>query len=458
MTVSSTNSEHSAQGQTGWCGEPDKPGTVAVVGLGKIGLPLASQYASAGWRVIGVDVIDEVVDGVNRGVSHVLEEPGVAGLVASAHERGAISATTDHAAAARQADVVIMAVPIMLDASASPDYRFMDAATEAFARGLRPGALVVYETTLPVGDTAGRYRPMIEHASGLNMQDTDRGFYLAFSPERVYSGRILTDLQRYPKLVGGVDSPSARRAVAFYRSVLEAEVWDLGSAEAAEFAKLAETTYRDVNIALANEFARYAESVGNVDITRVIEAANSQPFSHIHQPGIGVGGHCIPVYPHFLLSRGAALDLVRAARKINDAQTSHAIACVEEAVETLENASVLVLGLTYRHGVRELAYSRGVALVSELLAKGARVAACDPLMGEDEIRAIGALPHRWGEPSDAIVIVTQTADPLWATLDTRDHESLRVFYDGRNSLRDLRLPAPVRYLAPGLGPSPMSTA
>ncbi len=456
MTTSSSNPQSTGLDRPAWHGEPDKPGTVVVVGLGKIGLPLASQYASSGWQVIGVDVIDEVVSSINRGISHVLEEPGVAELVASAHERGALSATTDHMAAARQADVIVMAVPIMLDASASPDYSLMDAATKAMARGLRPEALVVYETTLPVGDTVGRYGPMIEHASELSMYGGDRHFFLAFSPERVFSGRILADLRQYPKLVGGVDQQSAERAVAFYRSVLDAEVWDLGSAEAAEFAKLAETTYRDVNIALANEFARYAESLGSVDIVRVIAAANSQPFSHIHQPGIGVGGHCIPVYPHFLLSRDPAMRMVRTAREINDDQTGHAVARISESIGPLEGAGVLVLGLTYRHGVNELAYSRGVALVSELRTRGALVAAYDPLLSDNEIRSTGATPHRWGEPSDAVAVVTQTADPLWASLDARDYASLRVLYDGRNSLRGLELPASVRYLAPGLGSSPVS--
>ena len=436
MSTSTTGSEPGGPDQAAWHGGSNEPGTVAVIGLGKIGLPLASKYAASGWRVIGVDVSDEVVGSVNRGVSHVLEEPGVAELLADAHERGAISATTDHAAAAGEADVIVMVVPLMLDASASPDYSLMDAATEAMARGLRPRTLVVYETTLPVGDTAGRYGLMIEQASGLRSGDVDRGFFLAFSPERVFSGRILADLARYPKLVGGVDASSTQRAMAFYRSVLEAEIWDLGSAEAAEFAKLAETTYRDVNIALANEFARYAETLGDVDILRVIAAANSQPYSHIHQPGIGVGGHCIPVYPHFLLTR-AAMPLVRSARATNDAQIGHAISRIEDVIGPIDATNVLVLGLTYRHGVHELAYSRGVALVAELRSRGANVTACDPLLSDEEIGRTGATPHHWGDSSDAEVIVTQTADPLWARLAVQRYPSLRVLYDGRNSLRDL---------------------
>src|SRR5262249_32287279 len=156
-----------------------------------------------------------------------------------------------------------------------------------------------YETTLPVGTTRNRWAPMLEEGSGLT---AGKDFFLVFSPERVLTGRVFADLRRYPKLVGGIDAESARHGVEFYQAVLDFDdrsdlnrangVWDLGSAEASELAKLAETTYRDVNIGLANQFARFADTVG-VDVTKVIEACNTQPYSHIHSPGIAVGGHCI---------------------------------------------------------------------------------------------------------------------------------------------------------------------
>ena len=163
----------------------------------------------------------------------------------------------------------------------------MDAATDSIAPGIHAGSLVIYETTLPVGDTRGRYAPRLEAASGLRAEvDGDNGLLLAFSPERLYSGAALRNLATYPKLVGGLGPASRDRAAAFYDSVLDAEIVAMSSAEAAEFSKLADTTYRDVNIALANEFANYADRIG-VDLTEVIAAANSQPYSHIHQPGSG---------------------------------------------------------------------------------------------------------------------------------------------------------------------------
>ncbi len=428
-----------------WRGESETVGTVAVVGLGKIGLPLAAQYASAGWHVVGVDVVPAVVEAVGSGRSHIAEEPGIAELLAGAHAAGRLDATTSHADAAAGADVVLMIVPLMLSDDHQPDYRLIDAATVAVAPGLRPGTLVSYETTVPVGDTRNRFAPLLEQGSGLRVDGTEEGLYLAFSPERVFSGRVLRDLATYPKLVGGVDPASLERAAEFYQSVLPAEVWPLGSVETAEFSKLAETTYRDVNIALANQFARYSERVG-VDVLEAIRGANSQPFSHIHQPGIGVGGHCIPVYPHFLLSRAPDLTLVRESRRTNDEQVTVAVDAVEQSLGGLQGVAVLVLGLTYREGVHELAYTRAVPLIETLRKRGAAVSAYDPLLDADEVGRCGARLYEWGEESDARVIFTQTADPLWTRLDQAQFPRLEVLFDGRNSLRESSLPDGVRYV------------
>ena len=423
-----------------WVGEPGTAGTVAVVGAGKMGLPLAAQFAGHGWTVVAVDVQESVVDAINAGRSHLGEEPGVAELVAGAHVAGRLRATSDGAAAAREADVVVLIVPVMLDAEHQPDYRYMDAAVDSVAGGLHPGSLVIFETTLPVGDTRGRYGPRLEAASGLGPDD----LHVAFSPERLFSGAVLRNLASYPKLVGGLDPASTDLAAAFYASVLDAEVVAMSSAEAAEFSKLADTTYRDVNIALANEFAAYADRVG-VDIREVIAAANSQPYSHIHQPGLGVGGHCIPVYPHFLLSRAPELTLVARSREVNDGQIRIAIDAIAAALDGLDGRPVLVLGLTYREGVKELAYSRAIPLIGELRAAGARVLANDPLLRDDEIRALGAEPYAWGSTSDVRAVVTQTADPRWATLDPAWFPDLAILVDGRNSLAALALPPAVAY-------------
>src|SRR5690606_22765153 len=268
---------------------------------------------------------------------------------------GRLRATTDYGAAVPGADAVVIVVPLFVnDDTWEPDFGWMDAATRSLAEHLTPGTVVSYETTLPVGTTRTRWKPMIEEVSGLT-EGSD--FHLVFSPERVLTGRVFADLRRYPKLVGGLSEEGARRAVELYEAVLDFDerpdlprsngVWDLGSAEAAEMAKLAETTYRDVNIGLANQFGRFAAEHG-IDVFQVIEASNSQPYSHIHRPGIAVGGHCIPVYPRLYLWTDPQATIVSTAREANAEMPSYAVELAEKAHGTLAGKRVVVLGASYR--------------------------------------------------------------------------------------------------------------
>jgi len=187
-----------------WTGEPDTAGTVAVVGAGKMGLPLAAQFATHGWHVIAVDVNEAVVAAINEGRSHVAEEPGLGEVVARVHAEGRLRATLDAATAAREADVVVLIVPVMLDAEHRPDYRYMDPAVDSIAPGIHAGSTVIFETTLPIGDTRRRFTPRLAAASGL---EPDRDFFVAFSPERLFSGAVMANLATYPKLVGGSAQP-----------------------------------------------------------------------------------------------------------------------------------------------------------------------------------------------------------------------------------------------------------
>src|SRR6266566_2546615 len=369
--------------------------TVAVIGLGKIGLPLAVQYAQHGYRVIGCDINLKVVEMINAGQSHVQEEPELDSDIARLVEEGLLWATVHTVEAVRLSKVVVVIVPVVVDAQHQVNYKAIDAATEAIAAGLQPGTLVVYETTFPVGTTSSRLRHILEHTSNLQ---AGKDFYLAYSPERVSSGSIFRDLRIYPKVVGGIDEWSTVAAVAFYRSVLDAEIITMASADEAEFVKLIETTYRDVNIALANEFACFADAHG-LDVAAAIAAANTQPYSHIHIPGVGVGGHCIPVYPYFLLAgvkqsedELQALMLPRSARRINDAMAMYAVRRIEAVVGPLERQSVLILGVAYRGNVRETACTSAKLLQDALLECGAVVYVDDPLFGERQLRAAGYIP------------------------------------------------------------------
>jgi nucleotide sugar dehydrogenase len=340
-----------------------------------------------------------------------------------------------------------------VDDQARPDFAWMDSATGDIARGLRPGTLVIYETTLPVGTTRTRWKPMLEQISGL-AEGSD--FQLVFSPERVLTGRVFADLRKYPKLIGGLSEAGAAKAVDFYQAVLQFDerpdlhrpngVWDLGSAEAAEMAKLAETTYRDVNIALANQFGAFAAAHG-IDVYQVIEAGNSQPYSHIHRPGIAVGGHCIPVYPRLYLWNDPDATVVRAAREANAAMPAYSVGVAAEAAGgSLEGLDVAVLGASYRGGVKETAFSGVFATVAELERVGARVRVQDPMFTDSELRELGWEPYEIGQAVD--VVVVQADHDEYRSLTQADFPSVRVVLDGRRTLDPERFPD-VRFLVVG---------
>jgi nucleotide sugar dehydrogenase len=413
---------------------PAEDSSVAVVGLGKIGLPLAAQFAGKGLDVIGCDILPEVVESINAGRAHIHEEAGLEEAVAAAVAAGKLSATTDTSAAVAKVDVVVVIVPLMVSLNREIDYLILDAATRAVGRGLRKGSLVIFETTLPVGTTRQRLGPMLEKESGLR---AGADFHLAFSPERLYAGRIFEDLRKYPKIVGGVDEGSTERALQFYRSVLDAEVWPVDNAETAEFTKLAETTYRDVNIALANQFALYAAR-RDVNVGQAFKAANSQPFSHIHRPSLGVGGHCIPVYPHFMLgdASNGELSLVRDGRQTNDHMAEVGVQQLERALGGLTGRRVLLLGASYREDVKELAFSTAFSIVDLLRRAGADVLIHDPLFTPSELGNLEAevVDLESDEARSVDAVVVQAMHRNFRDIDWSRFRGLKVVLDGRGAL------------------------
>lgn len=410
---------------------------IAVVALGKIGLPLAVQFASAGHQVVGVDVNAEVVQSVHAGIPHFPGEAHLPERLAAQVQSGNLRATTDYAEAIPGADVVVVVVPLVVDEQTSlPDFTWMDIATASIAEHLTADTLISYETTLPVGTTRNRFTPALEAGSGLT-QGTD--FHVAFSPERVFSGRIFADLAKYPKLIGAMSPEGARRAREFYEAVLQFDpredlprpngVWDLGTPEAAEMAKLAETTYRDVNIGLANQFALYA-AANDIDVHAVIEACNTQPFSHIHKPGIAVGGHCIPVYPRLYLSTDPNADIVSTARAANAAMPEHLVAEGERILGSYQGLRAVVLGASYRGGVKETAFSGVFPTVAALRARGASVTVHDPMFTAQELQSLGFDAHTLGSPVDVAVLHTDHAE--YREVAPSDFPGIRLLIDGRN--------------------------
>ncbi|MEV4987896.1 nucleotide sugar dehydrogenase [Pseudarthrobacter sp. LMD1-1-1.1] len=408
---------------------------IAVIALGKIGLPLAVQFGSKGHEVVGVDVNRTTVDLINAGLEPFPGEAHLQQKLAEVVGNGNLRATTDYADAVPDADAVVVVVPLFVDKDAKPDFTWMDDATAELAKYLRPDTLVSYETTLPVGTTRTRWKPALEAGSGLV---EGRDFHLVFSPERVLTGRVFADLRKYPKLVGGLSKLGAEKAVSFYEAVLDFDerhdlgrpngVWDLGSAEASELTKLAETTYRDVNIGLANQFARFA-ATKSIDIYSVIEAANSQPYSHIHTPGIAVGGHCIPVYPRLYLWNDPHATVVSAAREANAGMPEYTVGLLEGAYGELKDQKVVVLGAAYRGGVKESAFSGVFDTVSSLEARGASVSVHDPLYNDEELEKMGFRAHTLGQPVDAAVIQADHAE--YRHLTETDLPGVKVVVDGR---------------------------
>lgn len=411
---------------------------ITVVALGKIGLPLAVQFADSGHEVIGADVNPTTVELVNAGTEPFPGEAHLAEKLAENVQAGRLRATTDTTAAVAESAAVVVVVPLFVDADSKPDFGWMDDATRAIAAGLKPGTLVSYETTLPVGTTRNRWKPMLEEVSGL-VEGKD--FHLVFSPERVLTGRVFEDLRKYPKLIGGLSEAGAERAREFYEAVLQFDerpdlarangVWDLGSAEASEMAKLAETTYRDVNIGLSNQFARYADKAG-IDVYQVIEASNSQPYSHIHRPGIAVGGHCIPVYPRLYLWTDPEASVVSTARRANAEMPAYAVELAEQAAGSLQGKRVAVLGASYRGGVKETAFSGVFPVVAALVERGAHVAVQDEMFSDEELAKLGFTPYHLGEEAD--VAIVQTDHASYRQLKSADLPGVTAIVDGRRML------------------------
>ena len=427
---------------------------ITVVAMGKIGLPLAVQFASKGHTVIGADVNPETVRLVNEGIEPFPGETDLDTKLKAAVDAGLLTATTDTATAVAESEAVVVVVPLFVDENGVPDFGWMDAATRDIAKGLKPGTLVSYETTLPVGTTRNRFGPMLSEISGLQ---AGIDFDLVFSPERVFTGRVFEDLRKYPKLVGGINEQSTKHGVEFYEQVLDFDkrddlaqpngVWDLGTSEASELAKLAETTYRDVNIGLANQFARFAADNG-INVYSVIEACNSQPFSHIHQPGIAVGGHCIPIYPRMYLWNDPDATVVRAAREANAGMPSYVVDELAQIHGDLSGATVVVLGASYRGGVKETAFSGVFPTVVALQAKGATVLVHDPMYTDEELSHYGFTAYHLGDAVDAIIVQANHGE--YAHVTASDFPGVRTVIDGRRIL-DVSKFAPVAVHHIGVG-------
>ena len=408
---------------------------ICVIGLGKIGLPLAVHFAKMGNSVIGADINEKTVNLVNSGMEPFPEEENLKEFLSEVVANKYLEATTDNAGAIAKSEVVVVVVPLFVDKDAKPDFRAMDEVTRDIGKSLKKGMLISYETTLPIGTTRDRFLPVLEELSGLK---AGVDFHLVFSPERVLTGRVFSDLRKYPKIVGGVTELSTQKGVEFYAKVLEFDerfdlpipngVWGMDSSESAEFVKLAETTYRDVNIGLANQFSKYAID-RNMDIHEIITAANSQPFSHIHTPGISVGGHCIPIYPQFYLWNDPEATIVAAARQTNMSMPDYYVSKLEEKIGNLNGKSILVLGVSYRDKVKETAFSGAYDVRNSLLSRDAKPYFIDPLYTPEELIELGFDPNF--DDLDIQGIILHTKHEEFSNFNFLRYRNLDSVIDGR---------------------------
>jgi nucleotide sugar dehydrogenase len=407
----------------------DSPTTVVVVGGGKMGLPLACMFADRGANVVVCDKNQIIVDAINCGVDPH-DEPEQDVFVRKGHESGHLRASTDTTAAVHEADVVVVLVSAMLTPDRDIDWTNLVAASRDVAKGLRKGALVSYETTLPIGGSRGTLVPVLE-TSGLKA-GTD--FQVVFSPERVKSRLVFARFSDTPKVVGGIDDASAKAGVDFYARWLGAPVINVGSLEAAEFVKLGGMIYRDVNIAVANELARVGERLG-LDVWSVLEAANTDGETFLLRPGIGVGGHCTPVYPYFLINgaarAGISLELFATGRAINEDQPRRQLERLKDAVGSLGGKRVHILGLGFRPQVREDAYSPAKPLQRLLQEAGATVTLEDPLYDAAAVHCRGYAPGTVSQPTDAVVLNTAHPEFLHPDFAKWRDCGVKAVLDGR---------------------------
>ncbi|CAN2246086.1 WecC UDP-N-acetyl-D-mannosaminuronate dehydrogenase [actinobacterium SCGC AAA044-D11] len=424
---------------------------VTVVGMGKIGLPLAVNFAKHDQRVTGLDTSGVVVSQINHGIEPFPGEKNLSELLKQVVIEKKLTATSNFVQALSDAEVVVVCIPLIVDNGGNPDFTNIDNLASTIGKNIGLGTLICFETTLPVGTTRNRFTKTIAEESKMVV---GKDFFVVFSPERVLTGRIFSDLKKYPKLVGGVTEECTRRGVEFYRKVIDFDqrddlakpngVWPMKNSEAAEFAKIAETTFRDVNIGLANEFAIYAKQ-NDIDILEVIEASNSQPYSMIHTPGIAVGGHCIPVYPRFYIWNNLNSRIVLAAREQNLEMPRRAIEQIKKEIGSITGMKIGLLGITYRPGVKESAFSGALDLLSLLTTEGAEVSGLDPFYNNTELEELGFSGQVNLNDVDGIII--HTAHPEFASLKFDDMASLKFVYDGRKSNQNLKNSNQFKYLS-----------
>ncbi len=399
---------------------------IAIIGLGYVGLPLAVAFARRGFEIIGIDVDESKIEAINQGESYVSDVPSaeLARWTVNAKAGGRITATTDYAALT-EADAAIICVPTPLNKTRDPDVRFLIAAGESVARHLHPGMLIVLESTTYPGTTEELLLPMLEKGgSGERPCQVGEDFFLAFSPERIDPGRTDWTVENTPKVVGGVTPACLEVVSALYRQAID-RIVPVSSPAAAEMTKLLENTFRAVNIALVNEVALMCDKLG-LDVWEVIEAAATKPYGFMKfTPGPGVGGHCIPLDPHYLSWKLKTLNynarFIQLAGEINSDMPRYWVEKVQDALNDVEkpvkNSRILVLGVAYKKDIDDVRESPALDIIALLREKGADIRYHDPFVSEFSYDGLSLISEpdleRALQEADCVLITTDHSTYDW---------------------------------------------
>lgn len=414
--------------------------TVGVVGLGYVGLPLAVEKAKAGFKTIGFDVQKAKVDMVNEGHNYIgdVVDSDLKKIV----EEGMLTATTDFSFV-RDVDFIAICVPTPLDKHQQPDISYVKSSTEAIAKYLTKGTMVVLESTTYPGTTEELLKPILE-SSGLKCGED---FYLGFSPERVDPGNKQFKTKNTPKVVGAIGDDAREVIASMYRAVLEGDVYEVSSPAVAEMEKILENTYRNINIGLANEMAILCNKMG-IDYWAVVDAAKTKPYGfQAFYPGPGLGGHCIPLDPYYLSWKareyGFHTSMIESSMMVNDRMPEY---CVERAMailnchkKALNGSKVLVLGVAYKNDIDDYRESPAIRVIDELKKAGADVDFYDPWIAEYKDK--GEI-HRGIEGIDEKIIAAYDIVVITAAHSNVDYDMIqanaKAIFDTRNAMKDIK--------------------
>jgi len=418
--------------------------TIAVYGLGNVGGPITAAWLRKGGNIIGVDISLKLLDSIKNGISHT-QEPFISKIFSKHLKNNTLSLSSDGIEASKNSTIKIISVPVDIKKN-KVNLAAMISVSKNISKGLKKGDAVIVCPSLPPGTTRKIILPILEKGSNLKCE---KDFFLIYNPERIFEGRALYDIEEnYPAIVAGLDKKSLEFGTSLLKIISKKGVLQMSSLENAEAEKLFEGVYRDVNIALANELSGYCEKIG-IDYWESRKGANSQPFCHLHYPGTGVGGLCIPVYPQFVLESskkiGKSLKIIEFSRKTNNSMPKK---CVNDALNLLSknktvkiNSKIAVLGLGFRGEVTDSRLSPTYDVINEFLKKGFLVSVHDPYIFEDE-----NLPKNVPLSSDlnltiqnAELIFVSTDHKMYSKLTSKHFSKIKkplLIYDGRKILSE----------------------